>query len=804
MSKVGNRGVIGQPIKRKEDQRLITGKGIFVDDIVLPEMLHASFVRSPYGHAYVKRIDASRALGLPGVVDVVTGEEFAKFVRPQKAHSGLDSPTARALEDYGIAVKKAIYHGEAVAAVVALDKYTAKDAVELVEVDYDPLPPLVDAEESMSDGAVKIHDGTPTNVVWHKTYNYGDVDKAFSKADLIVKSRLYFDRFMAAPLETYVIIASFDRGQEVMTVYCNSAHPGRDVFLVAGALNLSPNRVRLICQDNGGSFGNKNNIYPYTALIGYLAMKTGRPVKWVMDRNEHLLASGHGNEMIYYGEIAVKKDGTILGIKARLIADEGSELRSEPRGAMVWIRQLTTFYRFRHLRMEVNAVLTNKCPTGSMRAYGKVQHCFLIESLIEKAARQLRLDPAEIRFKNFILPKEMPYKNPAGNIYDGGDYPGCLRRTLEMVGYEDWRKKQQKLRREGKCLGIGIAMAMESQGGNLAPLWKKGHKSSGSVGSAMIRIDADGNISASVDSMSMGHSHQTTTAQIVADVLSVSPDDVDVFAGFDSWITAFGERYSGSYASRFSTVHHGAIFGAAKRMREKILRHGAFLLGSAVNKVELVQDGKVRVKGTKKSAGLKEVASNAWLNTGVLPKDLEAGLVVHYVYKAPLKPLESAELGKGNFSLTYAYGGAAAVVEVDPGTGMVKLLKIVLVDDPGRCINPMVCEGQVHGQIGHQVGAALYERLLYDKTDGRLLTSTFKDYLLPTAADFPTLETAIMETPSLFSPLGARGMAEGGGVPQIAVINAVRDALSPLGIEIDSSHIEPEEILRRIQERTDR
>lgn len=799
MSTGTGKGVIGQAVKRKEDKRLLIGKGIFVDDIVLPEMLFASFVRSPYAHARIKGIDASGAMKLPGVVSVVTGEEFASFIKPLEAHSLLDTSAAESLKDYGIAVKKAIYHGEPVAAVVAVDKYVAKDAIGLVEVSYDPLHPVLDPEESMDDKAVRVQDGTPSNVVWHRIFSYGDLDKAFSGADLVVKSRLYFHRVMTAPLEPYAVIASFDKGGGILTINSNSSHPGRDVFLVARSLNMSPNRVRMICQDNGGSFGNKNNMYPYIMLVGYLAMKTGRPVKWIMERNEHLLASSHGNEMIYYGEMAFKNDGTILGMKARMIADEGSELRSEPRGATNWIRQLTSVYRFRNIQMDINCVLTNKCPTASMRSYGKQQHSFLIESLIEKAARQLTMDPAKIRFKNFILPKEMPYKNPTGGVYDGGDYPACLKRTLKMVGYEAWRERQRKLREEGKLIGIGIAMAMEAYGGNKSQmaLWRKGLKSSGDTGSAMIKIDAEGHVSASVDSMSMGHSHETTTAQIIAEILTLSPDDIDVFPGFDSWITAYGERGSGSYGSRFGIVHHGAILGAAQKMREKILRHGAFMLGIPVKKVDLVQ-GRVRVKGTKKSVGLKEVGFNAWMNTGVLPKNLEAGLVAHHVYNAPLKPLEAPELGRGNFSLTYSYGAAVAVVEIDRETGMTSLLKFVCLEDPGKCINPMVCEGQVHGQIGHQMSAALFERLIYDE-DGRLLTSTFKDYLAPTAADLPKLETAIMETPALFTPLGTRGMAEGGGAPLVAVVNAVRDALSPLGIELENSYIEPEDILKRIR-----
>lgn len=788
-------GWIGKRVRRKEDPRLLTGRGSFVGDVKVKGMLHAVFVHSPYAHARIRSIDVSAALDLPGVVDVITGAEIKEHIPP--VPNNLAPPYDTTLRDYGIAAEKVKYAAEPVAFVVAETAYIAADAIDLIEVDYESLTPILDPEEAIKPGATLVHDDAPDNRPWFRTFVYGDVEGAFAEADLVVSSKYHFRRSVAAPLECWAVLADWDESEGELTVWTNSSRPGREVFLLASTFGLSPEAVRVRCQDVGGSFGNKNNMHPYILMIAYAARKLGRPIQWLQTRTELLESGNHGCEHIFDGEMALRRDGQILAVRERMVADEGAEMRSEPRGASNWIRQCSNVYTFQNLQVEVSAVVTNKCPANSMRSYGKQQYSFLIESLIEKAALELGMDPADIRRRNLVQKEQMPFKIPSGSLLDGGDYPAMLEMALDMVGYDGWRAQQAEARKEGRYIGIGIAFATEAYGGQKGQdsQWTPGTKS-GDIGAAMLRVDAEGRLSVSVDSRSTGLGHETTAAQIVADILGVTPDDVRVAPGFDSTQSAYGERHSGSYASRFAVVHHGALMKGAQAMAEKIKRLSTLLLDVPIEMLEL-RDGRVFVRGSDRSVSLREVGHLAWNNSGIIPDDWEGGLVVHYVYHAPLPPLESVENGYGIFSMSYTPGVSVAVIEIDAETGAPSVLRYVSVEDPGTCINPMICEGMVHGQVGHQLAAALYERLDWDE-DGHIVNGTFKDYLVPTAADLPNIESALIETPSLFAPLGTRGMAEGGGAPLIAAINAIRDALQPLGVDITESHVSPADLFQWI------
>lgn len=784
---------IGTALKRKEDPRFVTGRGCYADDIKFPGMLHAVLLRSPYAHARIKAINLKQASAAPGVVHIMTGQDVARLGHPTP--NMLPDPYSQ-IRDYCMAVDKVRYVGEPVAAVVAENKYLAEDAMELIEVDYEPLPPVVDVALAAKPESPRVHDEMPSNVAWAKTFNYGDVDRAFREAEHVTRARLHFHRFTSAPLEPSVVVASYDRIREELTIWSNNQRPEFNRRFIARGLNFPPERLRFIVPDIGGGFGIKNDSYPYLILVGMLAMETGRPVKWVEERSGHLKASLHGNEIFFDAEMALKRDGTILGLKAKAVHDEGAYIRREPIGVINFIRHATVGYTFRNLSMELVSVITNKCPVGPNRSYGKMQQCYLVERLIDVAARELGLDPVEVRLKNMVLPEQMPYENPTGCILDGGDYPQALRKAASIIDYQRVRKEQEEARRRGKYLGVGVAVGMDAcpVNSSITRLVNEKSRASGDSEAAWIRIDEGGRIVASVGSVPQGQGHETVVSQIVADELGVTPEDVHVYPGFDSARDP-STVHSGTYASRFAIVGVGAVLGACGKIKEKMLKIAGHLLEADPGDLEL-KNGKALVRGTDRGVTLAEIAHTAWRNLAGLPPDLEAGLFSHFVYRPPFGlPLEGE---RGNFSLTYSYSVAAVVVEVDIETGRVKLKRVALVDDCGNRINPLIVEGQLHGQIGHQTGAALYEQLLYDES-GQLLTSTFKDYLTPTAVEFPRFDIDYVHTPSLFSPLGARGMGEGGGAPLIAVANAVSDALAPFNVEILDTHLSPEYVLSRIR-----
>lgn len=785
---------VGTPLRRKEDLRFLTGRGWYTDDIKLPGMLHAALVRSPYAHARIKGIDVKQASASPGVVYIMTGEEVARLGQPTP--NMLPDPYNR-IKDYCMAVDKVRYVGEPVAALVAESKYLAEDALDLIEVDYEPLPPVVDMERATEPDSPRVHDEMPSNLVWHKTFNYGNVDEAFREADHVTRARLHFHRFTSAPLEPSVVLASYDRIVDEFTIWSNNQRPIFNRRFIAQGLNVSEDRFRFISPDIGGGFGIKNDSYPYLVLVGMLSKLVGKPVKWVEDRTGHMQASLHGNEIRFDAELALKRDGTILGLKAKAIHDEGAYIRREPIGVINFIRHATVGYTFQNLSMELESVVTNKCPVGPNRSYGKMQQCYLVERMIDMAARELSLDPVEIRLKNFVSTEQMPYETTTGCLLDGGDYPQALQKAVQIIDYDRLRKEQEEGRKQGKYIGIGLALGMDAcpVNSSITRLVNEKSRASGDSEAAWIRIEEGGRIVAAVGSVPQGQGHETVVSQIVADELGVTPDDVNVLPGFDSARDA-SSVHSGTYASRFAIVGVGAVLGACSKIRDKMIKIAAYMLEADPADLEL-SGGRVGVRGTDRGVSVAEIAHTAWRNLAALPPGLEAGLFAHFVYHPPFQLPKDKQ--RGNFSLTYSYSVAAVVVEVDVETGRVKLRRIALVDDCGNAINPLIVEGQLHGQIGHQVGAALYEQLLYDDS-GQLLTGTFKDYLCPTAAEFPQFDIAYVHTPSLFSPLGARGMGEGGGSPLIAVANAVSDALAPFKAEMLDTHLPPEYILDRIRE----
>jgi 2-furoyl-CoA dehydrogenase large subunit len=777
---------IGQPLKRKEDPRLLTGRGTFVDDFKLPRMLYVALLRSPYGHARIKRIDVGRARQAPGVVAVLTGSDVTQRTDP---FLQISAPPANQVKDYCLAVDKVRYVGEPVAAVAAETRYAADDALELIEVQYEALPAVVDGEEALSKNAPLLHEQVGSNLVWRGVWDYGDADGAFQRAHKVVKAKLHFHRFSSTPIENNGIVASFDGASQVLTIWCNNQMPMFCVPWLSFALRFPSNRLRLITPDIGGGFGIKIINFPYMTLLALLTLQTKRPVKWIETRREHLQASAHGNERTFYVEAAAERDGTLAALKVKAIDDTGAYTRYEPAGTVIWAQVTPGCYRFKNFRMEFLQVMTNKCPVGPNRGYSRMQHQWMIERTMDLVARELGLDPVQVRLKNFVRPEDMPYVTPSGGVYDGGDYPAALRRACELIDYDGLREDQARGRQKGRYLGIGVGAVLDSGTNNFGQvkIISDQNPFSGNSEAARVQIDHLGGITVALGTIPQGQGHETSAAQIVADQLGVRPDDVNVLPGFDSASHPYSAQ-SGTYASSFAVKAAGALLGACRKVKEKAARIAAHRLGAVPEAIEF-RDGRLWVHGTDRSMALWEVANIAWTNNVLLPPGLEPGLVAIHVYKPDFTlPDEKHRL---NQTLTYSYQIHLVAVEVDPESAQVHVRRYVVVDDVGRVINPLIVEGQVHGAAAHGIAAALYERFEYDR-DGQLLTSTFMDYLVPTAVDTPDLHVAHQEIPSLFAPLGAKGVGEGGGTPLSAIAGAVEDALAPLRVRITDSHQHPE------------
>ncbi len=788
-------GWIGARVKRHEDLRLLTGTGHFVDDFALPGLCHAAVLRSPHAHARIAKLDAGRALALPSVYGIVTGAEVAQKSAPYPV--GVPNPP----KYYAAAVEKVRYVGEPVALLVARDRYLAEDALDLIEVEYEPVPAVVDEEAAIAPGAPLLHEELGTNMAWQRTYRHGEVDRAFAEAEVVVREHFHLARYSATPIETFGVVASYEPVSGVLTLWSNLQGIYAVIYVLARSLGLPEDKFRLIvAQDIGGGFGNKGHIYPYMTLCGLAAMKLGRPVKWIEDRHEHLLSSSCAADRASELQLAAKRDGTITGMKVKVLDNVGAYIRSpEPANVLRAYSSLVGPYRIRHVELDAGTAHTNKMPTGSNRGYGLTPHYFGLERMMDLLARRLSLDPAEVRLRNFIAPDQFPYTTPTGGIYDSGNYPECLRKALEMAGYEKLRALQKQARAEGRLMGIGLAVVVDPSGSSIGYITMaftpeqraKYLPKSGNMETVTCGIDGLGKITVRLCTAPQGQGHETISAQIVADTLGISPDAIHVINEFDTFRSAWSFS-SGTYSSRFGSVGMSAVAVAAAQLKEKLLRIGAHLLEAHPEDLEL-RDGKVSVKGTPdRGVPLKHVAGHAHWNTGAL---LSAGIrdplpqATATFAVSHLTPPDPQD--KMNTSATFAFVAEVAAVEVERETGAVKILKYVSVHDAGRIVNPMTAEGQALGSILHGLGEALYEEMPYDE-GGQPLAGTFMDYLCPTAAEAPSVEIAHVETPSPFTPLGTKGLGEGSAeTAPVVIANAVADALAPLGVEIRELPLTP-------------
>jgi 2-furoyl-CoA dehydrogenase large subunit len=784
-------GFIGVNVPRKEDKRLLQGEGVFVDDIKRHGMAYVHFVRSPYAHAAITRIDVSKAMEREGVYGTLIGEEVAAETDP---FFQIAPPPAGELKDYALAVGKVRHVGEPVVAVAAATRELARDAAELVEVDYEPLDAVVDTEHAADPGVIQLHDEAPSNTIWQGNFDYGDFDGALAEADRVVRiKRLHFHRFSSTPLETSGAVVEYNRGTGQWTIHSNNQFPGFAIIMMGPALKVGMDKLRFVSQDIGGGFGNKICTHVQLVALCLLSRKLKRAVNWTEWRTDQHTANSHGNERVFLDvEVPVKADGTMLGFKAKMIDDCGAFTRYEPLGCIIWAQVTPGVYRWRNVRVDFSQVCTNKSPCGPNRGYSRMQHLWFTERVMDIVAQELGLDPVEIRKRNYIRADEMPYETPNGCVYDSGDYAKCLDQALELIDYRSIDARRKDAESRGKLLGVGIGSTLDSGTNNFgqSQLVNPELQFSGNNEVASVKLDIFGEIVATLGTTPQGQSHETTAAQVIAEILKVSPDDVTVRAGHDSyWNSHAG--FSGTYASQFAVTGLGAVKGATERLRDEILQLGAAILGAeSTDEVEL-GDGFVKRKDNPEAA-LPFMACGAIVNANNagLPMELrELTLNCRYVYVPP-HVVPDKERKYGNLTLTYANQIHACIVEVDPETGVYDIVDYGAVDDCGIRINPQIVEGQVQGATAQSIGAATHETFVYDE-DGNLLTPNFYDYHVPHALDMPPLKTASLESPSPFTPLGAKGMGEGGGAGLSAVASALQNALQSVGAPIITNSSNP-------------
>jgi 2-furoyl-CoA dehydrogenase large subunit len=787
---------IGRSVPRVEDGRLLTGRGAFIDDHPpVANLAQAAIVRSPHAHARILGYDVTAALAMEGVVGVITGADVAAACKPFGV--GVTAP----VHYYPAATDKARFVGEPVAVVVARDRYLAEDAAEAVDVRYEPLPAVVDPEKALEPDAPILHERVGSNLAGHRRLVYGDPDRAFADADVVVRERFRFPKYGSTPIETYGVVARWDPLDGVLTIWSNFMGPFIMHPLVARVLQLPENRLRFIVPpDIGGSFGIKSSIYPYLALIGLTAMKLGVPVKWIEDRREHLLASSSGTDRVAWREVAARKDGTVLGMRFKWYDNVGGYIRSPEPGCS--FRPTGNFvgpYRFQHLEVDASVVMTNKGLTGPNRGYACGHLYFETERMMDLLAERLGLDRVEIRRRNLIAAEAFPYRTPTGGLYDSGDYPATLDKALAIAKYDELLEAQARARAAGRYVGIGLALAVDPSVSNMGyvataldPQFRAKPEylpKSGAVDAATVKIDPLGRVIAILGTTPQGQGHQTIVSQIVADELGLQPRDVTVVDEMDTF-TRVWSISSGTYSSRFGSVGTSAVALAARKLKTKLVHYAAHLMDAPVEALEFRDGGVHRRGGQGPAYSLKDLAGRAHWNTESLPEGMEPGLQATAVFGFTVAKSVDAE-DRVNSSNTYGFIAEVMAVEVDPATAAVTILKYVTVHDAGTIINPMIVEGQIYGGALHGLGGALFEELAYD-ADGQLLTGTFMDYLVPTAGEAPEIEIAHVVSPSPLTTLGSKGLGESSSMTVPAVIaNAVSDALQPLGIGITELPMTP-------------
>ncbi len=775
---------VGRAMRRKEDPRMITGSGRYLDDITVPGTLWAAIVRSPEAHARITSIDTSAAAARDDVVAVFTGEDMADdFAAPMAmiwAPPGVEIKTP---EHWPLKRGQVKHVGDPVAVVVGRDRYSVIDAAEEVVVEYDPLPVVVDPEKALEDGAPLVWEEFGTNRTHQWGVSGGDIEAALAEADVVIEHRLVNHRVAGAPIEGRGVLAH-PNGDRI-TVYSSTQVPHIARFVLSGVLGIPEDKLRIVAPDVGGGFGSKLQVYPEEALIVALARRLGRPVKWVETRSENMMAAHQGRDQINYVTLGAKRDGTLTGCRARIVADLGAyQLLITPFIPTLGFPVMGGCYKVPAIDITIEGVFTNKVCTDAIRGAGRPEATYWIELAMDKLARELGMDPLELRRKNFIGKDEFPFTTALGITYDSGNYEGTLDRLLQKLDVDAFRREQAELREKGIYRGIGFSTYVEVCG--LAPSRAVGPQGVGLNGafweSAMVRVHPSGSATVYTGTSPHGQGHDTGFAQIAADRLGIDPERVEVIHGD----TDQGPWGWDTYGSRSLAVGGEAVARAAERVQEKAKRICAAMLEAAPEDIELA-DGKYRVRGSPdKFKTMTDIAGIAHIPPQELPADIELGLEATSAYDPE------------NF--VFPFGAHACIVDVDVETGKVKVVRHIAVDDCGPAINPMLIDGQVHGGVTHAIGQALYEQVVYDE-EGQLVTGTFVDYAMPTAAELPSFETDRTETPSPVNSLGVKGVGEAGTIAATpAVTAAVIDALAPLGVKSIDMPLTPMRVWQAIQE----
>lgn len=770
---------IGERVPRFEDERLLRGRGQFVDDFDDSRVLHVAVGRCPYPHASILDIDMSEALAVAGVEQILAGREVAARTQPLSVLRPL--PDVPRLPFRALAVDRALYEGHPVVSVAATSRAIAEDALELVDIEYEPLPHVVDAEAALEPTAPQIWDELDSNLVVHNPRIEGDVDGALSRADARVADRFAIGRVSALPMEGRAIQAGYSPGISTLDVMVSTQIPHMFRLQLAEALEFREADIRLRAPDVGGGFGLKLGMYPEDVVVCLHAIDLGCTVRWIEDRMEHFRASTHAREAVHRAELGMNRDGTIQGMRDRYIIDMGAY--NSPFGPpMLSSLMFPGPYRVRDCEVDRRVVATNKTPVGAYRGYGQPESNFVREILVDRAARSLELDPVEVRRRNVLRPHEMPWTNAGGAVYDSGDYLRPLEKAIEAIDYERVRAEQRQRDGDSRRLGIGVASFVEMTGYPGSRFLGKHGAAYGAHESVTLRANRSGGIDLYTGVATFGQATETTFAQITASVVGISPDAVAVHAG-----DTLGTPYNvGSFASRTTIAGAGAILAAGNDLRAKVLRIASGFLDAPVDALDLL-DGSVVVLGApQRRMALADIAAEA-ISGHHLSANEDPGLESTRYFDPPAS--------------AFGNGTAAAIVEVDVATGIFEVLRFVIAHDCGQQVNPALVEGQLHGGLAQGFGAAFFEGLQYDQDTGQMLNGTMVDYLVPTAADLPSFEIHHADVPSPVTPLGIRGVGEAGTIPPgAAVANALCDALAPLRVEINRLPLTPESLWRAIEE----
>jgi carbon-monoxide dehydrogenase large subunit len=773
--------LVGQRVKRREDPRLIQGRATYVDDVALAGMQHMAFKRSDIAHGRIVSIDTRAAAAIEGVEAIFTGAQIAQFLGPMPIGTPDPSPEHRA-----VAVDVVRYVGEPVALVVASDRYVARDAVEAIDVTYEMLPAVVDPETAMTGKPVTIHPDFPDNLAVALTpcgtgvsgpgeVDDSAIDAAFAKAEVVISQRMVNQRLAPSAMEPRGVVAHYEPGKGTMTIWSSTQNPHILRTFIASLTGLGEDQVRAIAPEVGGGFGAKINIYGEEYVAAAVSKRLGIPVKWIEDRSEAFVATVHGRDIIGYVNLAARRDGTVLGLKLRLIADIGAyNMLFTAAIPTLTMTMANATYDIPAVRATLTEVFTNKTPTDAYRGAGRPEATYFVERAMDMLARELKMDPAELRRKNFIQPDQFPFATQTGTVYDSGDYAKALDLALKTADWERLKAEREAARAQGRLVGLGLAMYVEICG--------MGPSSSMSTGGweyAQVTVERDGRITAATGASPHGQGNETTFAQMLADQFGVPLEHVTVVHGD----TASVKQGIGTFGSRSQAVGGAAMQMAAAKVKAKMAKFAAALIEA--HEDDLVFDnGSIRVKGSPASAkSFASVAAYAYIPVK-LPEGLEPGL--------------SGEAFFEPSNNTYPFGCHIAMIEIDRQTGEPTLLKMVAADDAGNLINPLIVEGQIHGGLAQGIGQAMIEEVVYSDS-GQLLTGSFMDYAFPRAIDFPRFELASSVTPTPINPLGAKGVGEAGTLGSTpCVVAAAVDALGEFGVKHVDLMLRPEKLWRII------